>query len=409
MLPRFLRIDPASAIIYNSQYIDFIDLPTLLFQYMYTRHKTILPFTLAIFLAILTYTSFANPSSASADVISILSSVFKNESVSKQPEIDQISAQNQNIQNMPLLVASLSPNGASSTSETLKDIRTNASIVNGKAFTNENSPVTDVAAEYQDSGIYDVGAASDRISLYTVRPGDTLQQIAEMYDVTPNTILWANDMTKKDALKPDQVLIILPISGIKYTVKKGDTLASIASKYKTDLADLASLNGYDRDDSLLAGSAMIIPSVDGPAAPGSVSTPKSSKPNTSGKSASDTSKPSSGASGYLSRPVARGIRTQGIHGHNAVDIASSLGTPILAAASGKVIVVKTGGWDGGYGDYVVIQHPNGMQTLYAHMSAVLVSSGQSVSKGQQIGKMGSTGDSTGVHLHFEVRGGKNPF
>ncbi len=109
------------------------------------------------------------------------------------------------------------------------------------------------------------------------------------------------------------------------------------------------------------------------------------------------------------RPIIGGVKTQGIHGHNGVDLASSLNTPIMAAAAGKVIIAKQGGWNGGYGSYVVISHPNGMQTLYAHMNSVAASVGQSVSQGSVIGYMGNTGDSSGVHLHFEVRGGVNPF
>lgn len=116
------------------------------------------------------------------------------------------------------------------------------------------------------------------------------------------------------------------------------------------------------------------------------------------------------STGYFSLPVPSAIRTQSIHGHNAVDLANKTGTPIFAAADGKVIVSKFDGkWNGGYGNYVVISHPNGMQTLYAHMSDVLVSVGDKVTQGQTIGKMGETGLATGPHLHFEVRGGKNPF
>ena len=114
-------------------------------------------------------------------------------------------------------------------------------------------------------------------------------------------------------------------------------------------------------------------------------------------------------SGYYLRPISGGTRTQGIHGFNAVDLAASVGTPIMASASGKVIISKNSGWNGGYGNYIVIEHPNGTQTLYAHASKVIVFSGQSVVQGQVIGYVGSTGRSTGAHVHFEIRGAKNPF
>jgi murein DD-endopeptidase MepM/ murein hydrolase activator NlpD len=98
-----------------------------------------------------------------------------------------------------------------------------------------------------------------------------------------------------------------------------------------------------------------------------------------------------------------------LHGWNAVDIGAPRGTAIYAAAAGTVIVARTGGWNGGYGNYVVISHPNGTETLYAHMSKVLASAGEQVAQGDTIGLVGMTGLATGNHLHFEVRGAANPF
>lgn len=358
---------------------------------MHKPQSFILSFILAIFLSSGVYIFTAKPSYA--DVVSTLSAVFKNGSVVKETEIEQIQAKN--IQTMSLLSASVNPSAleASSTSDMIKTMKTNASMVDGKAFTNENSSVVDGPA-----GTY-IGepVVSDRISLYTVRKGDTLEQVAKMYGVTPSTILWANDMKRGDTLKPDQVLVILPISGIKYTIKKGDTLASITKQYKADIEEIKNFNNIDENTKLAVGDEIIIPDVEG---------------NIAASSGTGSTKPSTGkisTVGYFTKPIVGGVRTQGLHGHNGVDLASYYGAPILAAASGKVIVSRVGGWGGGYGNYVVIQHSNGTQTLYAHMSSVSVSAGQTVSKGQQIGKMGSTGQSTGVHLHFEVRGGKNPF
>jgi murein DD-endopeptidase MepM/ murein hydrolase activator NlpD len=117
--------------------------------------------------------------------------------------------------------------------------------------------------------------------------------------------------------------------------------------------------------------------------------------------------------GYFMRPLVGGVKTQGIHGNNGVDLADSCGTPLYAAASGKVIVSKNNGaYNGGYGNYVVINHDNGMQTLYGHMESVAVDLGATVTKGQYIGTLGNTGKVhgvTGCHVHFEVHGGKNPF
>ncbi|MHB1118154.1 MAG: M23 family metallopeptidase, partial [Minisyncoccota bacterium] len=117
--------------------------------------------------------------------------------------------------------------------------------------------------------------------------------------------------------------------------------------------------------------------------------------------------------GYYTNPLPAGHKTQGIHGYNGIDIGAPTGTPIYAAAGGTVIVSRfrtlSNPWFGGYGNYVIIEHPNGTQTLYGHMSAVYVAVGAHVDKGQPIGEVGSTGKSTGPHLHFEVRGAKNPF
>jgi hypothetical protein len=113
--------------------------------------------------------------------------------------------------------------------------------------------------------------------------------------------------------------------------------------------------------------------------------------------------------GYYINPVPNGYLTQGSHSYNAVDFGAPFGTPIYAAASGKVVASKTDGLNGGYGLCVVISHGNETQTLYAHMSSNIVTIGQTVEQGDVIGYVGSTGLSTGPHLHFEVYGAKNPF
>ena len=221
-----------------------------------------------------------------------------------------------------------------------------------------------------------------------------------MYGVTTNTILWANDL-KSGTIREGQELVILPVTGLRYTVQKGDTLASLAKKYNADQDEIAKYN--DIDGALSAGMSIIIP--DGEIA---LSAPVR---NTS---TSKTS-PLRGAggmtlSGYYSWPVAGGVLTQGLHGYNGIDIGAPSGTGILAAAGGTVIIAKDGGgWNGGYGNYIVIQHDNGTQTLYGHASKVYVKSGQRVAQGTAIGAVGRTGKATGPHLHFEVRGATNPF
>ncbi|MBI3075361.1 MAG: M23 family metallopeptidase, partial [Parcubacteria group bacterium] len=107
--------------------------------------------------------------------------------------------------------------------------------------------------------------------------------------------------------------------------------------------------------------------------------------------------------------VSGGRKTQGLHGFNGVDIGAPYGTPVYAAAAGTVIVSRPSGWNGGYGQYVVISHSNGTQTLYSHMGSIVASEGAYLEQGQILGYVGSTGRSTGPHLHFEVRGARNPF
>ncbi|MDO8590999.1 MAG: M23 family metallopeptidase [bacterium] len=237
---------------------------------------------------------------------------------------------------------------------------------------------------------------SDQISLYVVREGDTLSQIAKMFGVSVNTIMWANNVSPKALHQGDQ-LIILPISGLQYTVKKGDTIKSIATKYKADANEIIQFNDLKADALLAVGTDIIIPD-------GEIVTPKVSQLTASLRG---TSGPN--YAGYYAKPLAHYVKTQGLHGYNGVDLGASAGTPIMAAAAGDVIVSKNYGWNGGYGEYVVISHSNGTQTLYSHMSENITYPGMRVSQGQVIGYVGSTGKSTGSHLHFEVRGAKNPF
>ena len=246
------------------------------------------------------------------------------------------------------------------------------------------------------------------ISVYVVREGDTLNGIAKLFKVSPNTILWANDLSRGSSLKVGQTLAILPVTGLKYTTKKGDTIAAIAKRYGADATEIATFNDID-DGTLAAGIQILIP--DGElAAP--LASASASKPAAKGILASTlNAKPGTATQkGYYIRPLSGGVKTQGVHGYNGVDLAAPIGTPILAAAEGDVLIAKATGWNAGYGGYVVIKHNNGSQTLYAHQSGVAVSPGQHVEQGQVIGYVGSTGKSTGAHVHFEIRNGiKNPF
>ncbi|MBU6490904.1 M23 family metallopeptidase [Patescibacteria group bacterium] len=249
-------------------------------------------------------------------------------------------------------------------------------------------------------------APPDRISVYVVRPGDTLSEIAGMFGVSVNTIIWANNLGSAHNVHPGDTLVILPVSGVERTVVKGDTLKSVAKKYGADATEIAEFNGLDPEAALAVGTTIIIPGGE-VIAPTSVPATKESRRGVIREPYLGGSGPAQ--PGYYENPLPGGIITQSIHGWNAVDIGAARGTPIHAAAEGIVIVARNGGWNGGYGIYVVITHGNGTETLYSHMTHAIVSPGERVSGGEIIGYVGATGLATGPHLHFEVRGAANPF
>ncbi len=250
----------------------------------------------------------------------------------------------------------------------------------------------------------------DTISVYVVKKTDTLNSIAKLFGVSVNTIVWANDLSNRK-VSEGQVLTILPVSGTRHTIKKGDTLKSIAGAYSADLQELALFNGLSEESDLSIGETLIVP--DGEIREEKPKAEAKAKETKSGKKSITSSVKkvikNLAKEGYYMRPISGGTRTTGLHGNNAVDLAAPSGTSIVASAGGRVIISKFGGYNGGYGNYVVVSHTNGTQTLYAHTSDNLVSVGDSVVQGQVIAKVGSTGKSTGPHVHFEVRGAKNPF
>jgi murein DD-endopeptidase MepM/ murein hydrolase activator NlpD len=243
-----------------------------------------------------------------------------------------------------------------------------------------------------------------KISTYKVRKGDTLSEIAKSFGVSVNTITWANNIPKGAVVKEGTLLVILPVSGVQHTVVKGDTPASIAKKYGGDPNDIVDFNDLVSGEQLAVGSIVIVP--DGEAAASATPT----KPSSSGKSVPTYVRGGGpDIKGYYQQPVYGYKKTTGIHGFNGVDLAAPKGTPVYASAAGTIITARASGWNGGYGEYIAIAHPNGTQTLYAHLSVVGTTAGAVVAQGEEIGAIGNTGKSTGPHLHFEIRGAKNPF
>ncbi len=320
------------------------------------------------------------PLSVNAGLLSFVGSIFEKDTQ------EMVENKEMNSQNMTLLYAAVNfdPNPAKGGGD--------ITIIGGTALLPDAGP-SGTLADIEDSP-----TTSDQISVYVVREGDSLSQIAKMFGVTTNTIIWANDIKRGGLVQEGQTLIILPISGIRHSVAKGDTLKSIVKKYKGDMNEVLGFNDLTENAALAVGDVVVIPD-------GEIEAPKT--PTVTKTIARGTNAPS--YSGYYLRPVVGGTKTQGLHGYNGVDLAAPAGTPILASATGDVIISRSGGWNGGYGTYIVISHSNGTQTLYSHNSKNIVSEGSHVVQGQIIGYVGSTGKSTGTHVHFEVRGAKNPF
>ncbi len=231
------------------------------------------------------------------------------------------------------------------------------------------------------------------VETYTVQLGDTPEKIAEHFGLQPTTLLWSNPEMEKapDLLNIGQVLTILPLDGVYHTVAVSDTLESLAEVYKVEVEEIIScpFNDIPADQELAVGSQIIVPGGTKPYETRNVTLYTSSAPV------------SVQALGLFHRP-APGVITQGYwYGHRAIDIGAPLGTVIRAADSGYV---SFAGWtDVGYGYLLVINHNNGYETYYAHLSWYFVQEGDIVTPGQEIGRMGSTGNSTGPHLHFEIR------
>jgi murein DD-endopeptidase MepM/ murein hydrolase activator NlpD len=263
------------------------------------------------------------------------------------------------------------------------------SPINDNSFLASNPSSTDY--------IETSGFKRSSVSEYTVQPGDLLSFIASDYGVSVSSIIWANGLRDADSLKLGQVLKIPPVSGVIHLVKKGDTVASIAKKYTADEAKILEFNVLPQSGELTIGDEVIVPD-------GQI---KSTYVASSGSSVKPFSYlPDLGD--YFMKPVSGGYNWGRIHGRNGVDVANSCGTPIYAAADGSVAIADASGYNGGFGKYIKIVHPNGTETLYAHATKLLVSAGESAQRGQMIALMGSTGRSTGCHLHFEVHGAHNP-
>jgi LysM repeat protein len=246
------------------------------------------------------------------------------------------------------------------------------------------------------------------IQTYTVQAGDTVLGIAEKYGLQPETLQWANpDLeANPDLLSIGDQITILPQDGVLHTVRPGDTLAAIASRYSVDVAEIVG-NDLNRlpnaNTPLIVGQQLVIAGGTKPYAQREVV-----GITTSPVAVPDNAEVGSGNFGW---PASGSISQRYWGGHPALDITGRVGAAVTAADGGYVTYAGSG-WNAGYGTHVIIDHGNGFATLYAHLNSAFVSAGENVSAGQQIGTLGSTGNSTGPHLHFEIRyqgGPRNPY
>jgi murein DD-endopeptidase MepM/ murein hydrolase activator NlpD len=224
------------------------------------------------------------------------------------------------------------------------------------------------------------------VSSYTVQPGDTLGEIAAAYDLDMDTLISFNRIEDVRRLQVGEVFQIPNRDGLLYTVRRGDSLSSIAQGQGTTVNEILDANDL-RSQTITEGQVLFVP----------------------GARLNETERriilgellawPTQGTftSGF-------GMRADPFTGlprfHNGIDLANRIGTPIRAAASGRVVHIES--QIGNYGRFVIVRHPDGFQTLYAHLQDFSVRTGQYVDRGQALGSMGNTGRSTGPHLHFSV-------
>ena len=235
----------------------------------------------------------------------------------------------------------------------------------------------------------------------TVEQGDTLSGIAKKYNISPETIKWANDLDDIHIIKPGDKLKVLPVSGVTHIVKSGDTLESVAKKYQADAQAIVDFpfNDVPDDFKLQVGQTLVVP--DGQPPEVKVVPKARPQPQFIAQGPSSPAFTAPGGANFVWPTSTSGISQYYAWYHPGIDLPNKSAPGIAASDTGIVVVA---GWPDnyGYGNRIVVDHGNGYRTLYAHLSNIYVSVGQSVSRGQIIGQMGNTGRSTGTHLHFEI-------
>jgi LysM repeat protein len=245
---------------------------------------------------------------------------------------------------------------------------------------------------------FEIQINQPRLIEYVAKASDTVETIANTYEVKLTTITMPNGINKDTVLTQGQKLMFPSIDGIIYKIKDGETLWDLASLYEIDFDDLLYINNLTSPDKLKLGQQIILPGVE---------VIKLQNPSEPKKVAAKTASSASLSRGIwpASGSVTSKFGQRWGKEHNGIDIGASTGTNVKAFMAGKVTY---SGWESGYGNLVIINHGNGLQTYYAHNSKLLVNIGQSVDSGSIIAKSGNTGNSTGPHIHFEVRKNGTP-
>ncbi len=274
-----------------------------------------------------------------------------------------------------------------------------------KSSTEEESNsyiTTDHGGALPSSGITpaEINGQRNEIIEYLVVSGDTITSIAEYFNLNVSTILWENNLTARSLIKPGNKITILPSDGIRHTVIKNENISKISKKYEISAEKIIDSNDIEPEEALKIGQKLFIPGGKKIIEATTIVSKTYSGTTITQNTNQNTKQEPAYSGGKLLWPTVGARITQYYSwSHKGLDIANKTGTPLYAAESGTV---ERSGWNNGYGYNVVINHGGGLKTLYAHASKIHVKTGEKVIRGDIIANMGSTGWSTGPHIHFEV-------
>lgn len=248
----------------------------------------------------------------------------------------------------------------------------------------------------------------DEVRVYSIKSGDTLYSLSNRFGINIDTLVWANDISRRSYLQPGDQLKILPVSGVLHKVSTGDTVGEIARAYNAEIEDIIEFNDI-QGGGIQVGQQLIVPHGEKGVTRSNTSRSRNqsekTRPQQDEQPSTQTTRPAPtkrSGSGYIWPTQSKTITQYFGWRHSGLDIADQRGAALYAARSGRVVKSECG-WNGGYGCYVVLEHQPGIRTLYAHAYKLYVQRGQRVKQGESIAAMGSTGRSTGPHVHFEVR------